>query len=692
MHGSAPPKDLSRLLRPRSIAVIGGLEAAEVVRQCDRLGFTGHIWPVNPKRESIEGRTCYRSVDELPGAPDAAFVGVNRHLTIEVMRALAARGAGGAVAYASGFKESGEGALQDELVAAAGEMPLLGPNCYGLINYLDGALLWPDQHGGQRAERGVAILTQSGNIAINLTMAKRALPIAYLGSLGNQAKIGIAALLAALLEDSRVTAIGLHIEGIDDIATFERAALKARARNVPIAVLKTGRSEAGAGIAMSHTASLAGSDAVTDAFFQRLGIARLRSIPEFLETLKLLHLCGPLPSRDIASMSCSGGEASLIADAAEDRALDFRPLTAEQAARVRATLPPLVSISNPLDYHTFTWGKEKELTATFAAMLGGGFAITLLVLDFPRADRCETADWQVSLDALVAAAQQTGQRAGLVASLPECLPEAAAEALLAQGVVPFFGIEEALAAIEAAASLGAAWRQPVPQPLAPRVNKSDSAELLDEAAAKRQLAAHGLAIPRGQVATSPEEAAAAAQEIGFPVALKAVGESIAHKSEAGALRLNLRSAREVENEALELLALGEAVLVEEMVSDAVAELIVGINRDPQFGLYLVLGSGGVLVELIGDSRLLLLPASREEILDALDSLKASRLIAGFRGRAAGDRAAVADAVLAVQDYALTAGAGLRELDVNPLMVRPEGLGAVAADALIRRSKERDHVR
>lgn len=689
MDGAAPPPlaDLSRLLRPRSIAVIGGLEAAEVVRQCDRMGFTGEIWPVNPKRESIEGRTCFASVDDLPGAPDAAFIGVNRHLTIEVVRKLAARGAGGAVAYASGFKESGQGELQAELVAAAGEMPLLGPNCYGLINYLDGALLWPDQHGGKRAERGVAILTQSGNIAINLTMARRALPIAYLGSLGNQAKIGISGLLEALLEDERVTAIGLHIEGIDDVAGFDRAARKARDKGIPIVALKTGRSEAGAGIAMSHTASLAGSDAVADAFFRRLGVARLRSIPEFLETLKLLHLFGPLPGRDIASMSCSGGEASLIADAAEDRRLEFRPLTAEEAAKVRATLPELVAVSNPLDYHTFTWGMEPELTATFAAMMGCGFGVTLLVLDLPRADRCKDEDWRVSLRALVAAAKQSGQRAALVTSLPECLPEEIAEALLEEGVVPFFGIEEALAAIEAAAGIGSAWRRPAPQPLPPRGASEGALELVTEAAAKRLLAGHGVTVPDGRTVTTPEAAAAAAGEIGFPVVLKAIGERLAHKTEAGALRLGLANAGAVEQAARELLDLGEALLVEEMIEDAVAEIIVGIHRDPLFGPVLALGSGGILVELVGDSRLLLLPAAREDILAALDGLKVARLIDGYRGKPAGDREAVADAVLAVQDYALRESTRLAELDVNPLLVRPAGRGAVAADALIRRTKE-----
>lgn len=688
MDGTAPPlSDLSRLLRPRSIAVFGGLEAAEVIRQCDRMGYGGEIWPVHPTRDEMEGRRCFRSVAELPGAPDAAFVGVNRHATIGIVRELAARGTGGAVAYASGFKETGQTELQAELVAAAGEMPLIGPNCYGMINYLDGALLWPDQHGGQRAERGVAMLTQSGNIAINLTMGKRALPIAYLGSLGNQAKIGISGLLEALLEDSRVTAIGLHIEGIDDVAAFDRAARKAREKGVPIVALKTGRSETGAGITMSHTASLAGSDAVADAFFRRHGIARLRSIPEFLETLKLLHLTGPLPGRDIASMSCSGGEASLIADAGEDRKLDFRPLSSDEAAAVRATLSELVSISNPLDYHTFTWAMEPELTETFAAMMNCGFAITLLVLDLPRSDRCRDEDWRISYRAMIAAAKRTGQRAAVVTSLPECLPEEVAEALLAEGVVPFFGIEEALAAIEAAAEIGAAWRRPAPQPLALRKEPAGEARLLSEAAAKQALAGYGLAIPRGRLVRSSEEAAAAAEEIGFPVALKAVGETIAHKTEAGALRLDLPSARDVEREAVLLLALGEAVLVEEMVGDAVAEVIVGIHRDPVFGPVLALGSGGILVELVGDSRLLLLPASRGEILAALDGLKVARLIAGYRGKDAGDREAVADAVLAVQDYALAEGAGLAELDVNPLLVRPAGQGAVAADALIRRTEE-----
>jgi acyl-CoA synthetase (NDP forming) len=213
MEGSPP--DLDRLLRPRSLAVIGGNEAAEVIRQSRRMGYGGQLYAVNPLRAEIEGLACYRSVEDLPEAPDAAFVAVNRHRTVEVVAALKARGAGGAVCYASGFMESGgagEG-LNRDLLAAAGDMPILGPNCYGLVNYMEGAALWPDQHGGKPVERGVAILSQSGNMGINFTMNRRGLPLAFVAALGNQAQIGLSAMTAALAADPRITAIGLHIEG-----------------------------------------------------------------------------------------------------------------------------------------------------------------------------------------------------------------------------------------------------------------------------------------------------------------------------------------------------------------------------------------------------------------------------------------------------------------------------------------------
>ena len=190
---------LDRLLRPKSIAVVGGgFFAPNVVKQCLKMGFDGPIWPVHPKRETVGGLKAYPSLADLPAPPDATFIGVNRFATRDVVRELAAMGAGGAICFASGWEEAGEAGLQAELVAAAGEMPILGPNCYGVINYLDGALLWPDQHGGRRVDRGVALLSQSSNIVINLTMQARGLPVAYVACLGNAAQVGLAELVSAL--------------------------------------------------------------------------------------------------------------------------------------------------------------------------------------------------------------------------------------------------------------------------------------------------------------------------------------------------------------------------------------------------------------------------------------------------------------------------------------------------------------
>ncbi|MBR9844270.1 MAG: acetate--CoA ligase family protein, partial [Rhodobacteraceae bacterium] len=212
----------SRLFQPKSIAVIGGgAWCAEVIRQCCAMGFRGAIWPVHPKAAEVGGVSAYRRIEDLPGVPDAAFIGVNRHVTIEAVRLLAERGAGGAVCFASGFleaeaeDESGAG-LQAALLEAAGEMPILGPNCYGFINYLDRVLLWPDQHGGRPVESGVAIITQSSNIALNMTMQARGVPLAYVVTAGNQAQVGVAEIGRALLADPRVTALGLHLEGIGD--------------------------------------------------------------------------------------------------------------------------------------------------------------------------------------------------------------------------------------------------------------------------------------------------------------------------------------------------------------------------------------------------------------------------------------------------------------------------------------------
>jgi acyl-CoA synthetase (NDP forming) len=680
---------LDRLLRPKTIAVFGGLQATEVIKQSQKMGFAGEIWPVHPKHDEILGLKVYRSVADLPGSPDAAFVGVNRFLTLGIVRELREAGAGVAVCYASGFLEAGaddaDGArLQEELVEAAGHMPIIGPNCYGLINYCDGALLWPDQHGGRRLgpeERGVAIITQSSNIAINMTMQTRGLPIAHVMTAGNQAQTGLPDMAIALLEDERVTALGLHIEAFQSAAKFEALAKRARELGKPIVAMKVGRSVQARAATVSHTASLAGSDAASDAFLKRLGIARVNSIASFLETLKLLHVHGPLDGNTLCSMSCSGGEASVMADSAEGRDVVFPPLTPDHRARVKSTLGPLVAVANPLDYHTFIWNNEPALTGTFTAMVSGGFSLSCLVLDFPRKDRCSDVDWWSTVRGFESALKTNRAKGAIVASIPENIPEEYMAGLMEKGIAPLCGITEAFDAAEAAAFIGKAWNKPPAASLVVPAHEipSDSSTP-DEAEAKAILKKAGLSVPDGRRCTTADEAVAIAEHLGYPVALKVLG--IAHKSEHNAVRLNLKDATAVRSAADELAGLGSGLYIERMVTGAVAELIAGIIDDPQFGPVMTLGAGGVLVELLQDTVTMLLPSSRADTEAALRALRMFPLLDGYRGKPLADLEAALDAIMGIAAFAVNNAGRIAELDINPLLVCGVGQGAWIADALL----------
>lgn len=673
-------RDLSRLLYPKSIAFVGGAECDIAIRRTIEFGFGGRVYAVHPKRDQLGGVATIASVDAIDGPVDAAFIAVKREPTIEVVRALRAKGCGGAVIYASGFAETGDTHLQDAMLAAADGMPLMGPNCYGFVNSIARAALWPDEHGMGLRDRGVAIVSQSGNIACNFAMTRRALPLAAIFTVGNMADLGMAEMLEALAADDRITAIGLHIEGMKDIAAFARAAQFARERRKPVIVLKTGRSEQGAKVTFSHTSSLAGADTLYDALFERYGIARVTSVTAFVETLKLLHHGGPLQDSRIVSMSCSGGEAALVADMAIDKGVSFPPFDAETKPKVAATLNEYVSIDNPLDYHTFIWRQEDKLTATFSATLAGGFDVGMLILDVPTQAHMNPEAWLTTGRAFRKAATATGARAAVVASLPECMPLYLADELAEHGVAPMMGLDDALSAFEAAATIGRNWaRRGVIPPLEPAATRGAASRTLSEFEAKDLLKGFGLSVPEGQVSAAGD-AGDLADRIGYPVTLKVSSSAIAHKTEAGGVMLNLRNREDVEHAAAKLGALAPDVLVERMVTGAVAELIVGLKADPQFGIALVVGAGGILTELLKDTATLLLPTDRGEIERALRSLKVWKLIEGYRGKS-GDQTAVIDAIEAVASFAKAHDGLIEELDVNPLLVLSDG--AVAVDALIR---------
>ena len=678
--------DLKRLLQPKTIAVIGGgVWCKSIIEQCQKIGFSGAIWPVHPHKDEIANIKAYKSVKDLPAPPDAAFIGVNREATISIVKDLSEIGAGGAVCFASGFSESkaeditGE-KLQQELMTASGSMPSLGPNCYGFINYLDKAALWPDQHGGRHVEKGVAILTQSSNIAINMTMQTRGLPIAYVLTMGNQAKVSLARAAHALLNDERVTALGCHIEGFGNITEFEELSRKAHKLGKPIIALKVGKSDQAQNNTISHTASLAGTDIGAQAALERLGIGRVHSIPEFIETLKLLHLFGPLKTANIASLSCSGGEASLMADAGLKAGTLFPELKPTQIDLLRQSLGPRVALSNPLDYHTYIWHDLQALQDTFSSMTGPHIDLTFIVLDFPRADKCDPSDWENVLSAIEAAAKSTERPFGVLASLPENMPEAIADCLLRSGILPMCGFDQALNAVKTAAYLGTQMsRSDAPAPIV-HSTRPERTMVMSEHKAKVALSEYGVTIPEGTSVKSTEEAGAMSEKIGFPVVIK--GENIAHKSEHAAVHLNLQSKKAV-TEAAEKIP-SSSYLIEKMVDDNIVELLIGITRDEAHGLLLTIAAGGIYTEILKDSQTLILPVSPEDIDKTLSNLKIAPMLEGYRSKPAINRQGLIDTVLALQSYVQAKADDIEELEINPLICGHKTI--VAADALIRIAK------
>lgn len=666
-------QSLSRLLRPKSIAIVGGgAWCRAVTEQLIKANFSGDIWPVHPRDEEICGLKTCATVTDLPAPPDAAFVGINRDATIEVVKQLNHFGAGGAVCFASGFGETEDGHdANTRLLDAADNMPILGPNCYGMINALDGAMLWPDQHGCASVDSGVAILTQSSNIAINLTMQKRGLPIAYVVTCGNQAQLSMADAAMAILDDPRVTAIGLHIEGFSDLPAWQKLTRKAHAKNVPIIALKVGKSIEAQSAAISHTASLAGSDAGADALLTHLGINRVHDLPTMIETLKILHVSGTLTSGRIASISCSGGEASLIADMAHGTNLTFPPLSEKQFSNLSAALGPKVALANPLDYHTYIWRDTQAMTQAFSAMLDPVLAITFLIVDFPRADTCDPSDWECAIMAALNTKAATGGTLAMVATLPELMPEDVADRLIAGGIIPLNGLHEALSATQAALRLSPQTADlVVPAATMP-------ATTLSEADAKAALKSAGVGVPQSWSGNLADLVSYAANTTG-PFALKAVG--VAHKSETGGVALSLADADAVQSAGNAMT--GTHFLLEEMITEPVAEILIGVVKDPAHGFILTLGAGGIYTELHQDTASVLIPARRNQLKQCLNRLKISKILTGYRNQPAANIDALLDAIEAVQSYVLANLDTVEEVEVNPLIATQTR--AVAADALIRK--------
>jgi acetyl-CoA synthetase len=376
----------------------------------------------------------------------------------------------------------------------------------------------------------------------------------------------------------------------------------------------------------------------------------------------------------------------------------MRPFSDAQVQELHSMFPNYVTVSNPFDYNTSIWGDGAAMERCFTVSMSGDHDAAVLIYDHPTVESSEVEEWVATLDAFIAAHKATGKPAFVVCTISELLPQDMRERLIAEGVVPLQGLDDALFALSKAANYreflaDGACAAVLPNFAAGQVTSESAAGFLDEAQSKRQLTAFGLTVPEGAVGTAGE-AREIAERIGYPVVVKAAGSEFLHKSEMGAVILNLKSADEVTQATASICesvaASGgkvEQFLVERMATGVIAELIIGIKRDDQFGPALVIGAGGILVELIADSVSLLLPTDRTAITKAVESLSVYRLIEGFRGNDAGDMNAIVDAILSVAAFANENRERLMELDINPLLVLAKGQGVVAADALISMSSE-----
>jgi acetate---CoA ligase (ADP-forming) len=436
---------LLRLLNPRSIAVVGGHWADALIEANRTLGYGGEIWHVHPTRAG-----CHRSIEQLPGSPDATFIGVLAQQVPVIARQVRARNGGGFVCFASGFEETGHGALTQELLAAAGTLPFLGTNCYGFINFFDGVALWPDKVSRQRPGRGVALICQSGGVGIGFTHSQRSLQIGYLISIGNQTNIAVEDLIEALVGDERVSAFGLYIEGIKDLAKFKQAVARARAAGKPVALIKAGRTAAATAAAQTHTASITGDDREFDSLCAVESVARCDTLATLIETLKVFHMGGPLRGNKVLAIAASAGYAIMTSDAARNVDLDFAAIPEATARELAAILGPRIVIANPFDFQTLHWHDQARMRAMFEALFAAGYDAIAFMFGYPPLDCADTSGYDMPIDEFMDVAGSYTTRAAVLAPLPEFFSEKLRRRCIERGVIPLQGHFEGLAALSAA--------------------------------------------------------------------------------------------------------------------------------------------------------------------------------------------------------------------------------------------------
>ena len=687
---------LKVLLNPRTVAIIGASDdpariGGRPLANMKRLGFAGRLLPVNPRQE-VQGLKAYQSVATLPEVPDVAIVAVPAPQVLDVVTALGERGTTAAIIFSAGFAEvGGEGeVLQAKLLAAARRtgIRLLGPNAFGLVNFharfvgsfIPSVALGPVRHGG------VGIISQSGAYGGHLVMAAQAAGIGLSNAImtGNEADISLGEVMQLLIDDPRTDVIALYSEGIKGGQGFIAALEAARRARKPVVMMKVGRSEVGGAAARSHTASIAGDDAVVDAVLAEFGVVRVRSTEEMLDIVRLATR-GIYPADNtLGVMSISGGAGVIASDVAEELGLPMPQMPAAAQRRLLELLP-ICSPRNPVDTTAQIVNDPSVIRPFLDAMVeGGGYQSFLGFFTYAGATPPLVP---TLLEQLSLVRQRHSERLYvLVLQGPQDVLRAYEDA----GFTVFEDPTRAVVAIAAMGRFGRAFagRPTLPPPtVAPVVLPSETPS---EAQAKNLLNRAGIASVPERACAQPEGAVQAAREFGFPVVLKILSPDILHKSEIGGVLLDVSDEEAVREGFATLMARArkavpdariDGVLVARQVKGGV-ECIMGIKRDPVFGPIAMFGLGGIFVEVLKDVVFHRCPFGEDVAEQMIRSIKGAPLLLGARGRPVADIPALARSLSQLSAFAAAAGERLQAVDINPVFAMPSGCGAFAADAVV----------
>jgi acetyl-CoA synthetase len=658
-----------------------------VMGNLERWRFAGPVWGVNPKRREVHGFECVPSVLELPEPVDAVVVAIPAAGVPQTLEQAIAKGCGGAVVVSAGFGEVESGRrLEDRLreVAVRGGLPVCGPNGNGIVAAAARAPLWGDSV--QVLEPGpVAMVSQSGNVAVNALGSRRGIGWHTIVSGGNQAVLDASDWLETICAQDGVRSVALFLESDGDGARLATALARCAEQDVGVAILKVGSSAAGAAAASAHTGSLAGDQRVFRALVEEAGAAWCSDVHELLEVAKVLAepRARPRGGGGAAVLTCSGGDSGVAADLAESGGVELPALSASTSVALADLLPEAATIGNPLDYTAMIWGDSDRLRR-IVATVGADPAIDqlLLLYDHPNDLSPESeATWQAVRDGIVAGAAEADAAALVASTLPDLTDAHAITELAGHGVPLVSGLATALVCVRALRGDPGdpARLREISAAAARAAGRSLQPNGYGEAQAKALLREAGIAVPPGRLARDADDAVAAAGELGWPVALKLSGPAIQHKSDAGALALGLGEEAGLRDAWARLAGLpaaaGAEVLVETMMQPGV-ELLIAARADGVVPA-LVLALGGVWTEALDDVAVVPLPARPERVERALRSLRGAPLLTGARGADPVDLAAVAELGAACGEVLLERGLGLLEL--NPVVAAPEG--AVALDAV-----------